>query len=152
MSSSTICRTPTNIMTCQTSFIWAVWLKQNSMFFFCGDLGVCREWLMYERFDPNILRRYTVLKWPGISTTCHVRVWIKGMNHIPQRCMDHGYGWGLWSPVCLGYCGVDRALHLQPWPFHKVKIKLPASHEQRAATSRSVSNSWCSKLNDKSFQ
>ena len=57
----------------------------------------------YKRFDLDLLRRY--LKLPGKSTTFHSRVWIKGIDQIPWRCMIMGMDRGLsfWAPATYVY-------------------------------------------------
>ena len=73
-----------------------------------GILPLRKIWVSWDDSSQKLWKVIKLYKIPwfrsppsSIRTTCHCWVWFKGMDHIPQRCMNHGY----WS-----YGSMDR-----PW-------------------------------------
>ena len=87
--------------------------QKNGYRSFRGDPDAWNEWVTYSRTCWE-----GILSWPGISTTCHSWIWIKGMNHILGDV--YGYASRLW--IACGSRVRIGALHFEPWPISVISF------------------------------
>ena len=103
-----------------TSFIYGYghMAQKNGYRSFRGDPGAWNEWVTYSRTCWE-----GILSWPGISTTCHSWIWIKGMNHILGDVWIMGMHRGYGSHVGPGYGSEPYILsHGQYQSYHSQRL------------------------------